>query len=312
MYRVYLSQLLERLQQLLTRIQGYPRHEVIIELAIVWIVVYMAMRFLRGTRGANVVKGMALLLLVATPIVKLFASEAEFERLNFLYSEFFTFAAFVLIVVFQPELRRGLVRLGEARLFRGGGMTLDKIIEEIAGSVAYLSRNKIGGLIVVERQVGIEGIVEAGTQLDAKVSRELLNTIFWPGSALHDMAVVIRDDRIRAAGVQLPLAEGDQISTELGSRHRAAIGLSQESDATIIVVSEETGIISIAERGQLTRNLTVEEMSRLVKHAISGHQPAIRSDDVAEPTEGAATAPAKPSAPAKAAVKSGATSTVAE
>jgi len=291
---VYLTQLLERLQQLLYRIQGYPRHEVIIELAIVWIVVYLAMRFLRGTRGANVVKGMALLLLVATPIIKLFASEAEFERLNFLYSEFFTFAAFVLIVVFQPELRRGLVRLGEARLFRGGGMTLDKVIEEIAGSVSYLHRNKIGGLIVVEREVGIEGIVEAGTQMDAKVSSELLNTIFWPGSALHDMAVVIRDDRIRAAGVQLPLAEGDQISSELGSRHRAAIGLSNESDATVIVVSEETGIISIAERGQLTRNLTVDEMSRLLKHAISGHHVATLAGDPSasdeEPTTKSATA----------------------
>jgi diadenylate cyclase len=128
----------------------------------------------------------------------------------------------------------------------------------------YLAKNKVGALIAIERQVGLGGIVEAGVRVDADVSEELLNTIFWPGSALHDMGVVLRGDRLVAAGVQFPLAEGDSVRQELGSRHRAAIGLSAEVDALILVVSEETGIISVAERGQLTRNLSIEDLRKVL------------------------------------------------
>ena len=131
---------------------------------------------------------------------------------------------------------------------------------------SYLSKNKIGALVAIERQVGLKGIVEAGTKMDASVTKELLNTIFWPGSALHDLGVVIQGDRIVAAGVQFPLAEGERFSSSLGSRHRAAIGLSQEADSLVVVVSEETGTISLAERGQLVRNLSTDGLrSQLVR-----------------------------------------------
>lgn len=263
---------LEQFRQLWERVLGYLRNEpleVFFELAVIWVVVYMMVRFLRGTRGARVIKGMALILIVGTLLVQVLGGEDTFERLKFLYGNFLAFASLMLVIVFQPELRRALVRLGEARLFRSGGLRKARVVEEVLASLAYLSKNKIGALIAFERQVGLRGIIEAGTALDAEVSKELLNTIFWPGSALHDMGVVIRGDRIVAAGVQFPLAEGERIPQELGSRHRAAIGLSQESDALVVVVSEETGTISVADRGELTRGLTADELRPLLSRGVS-------------------------------------------
>jgi diadenylate cyclase len=254
----------DRLTQLLYRLKAIPLHEVVVELALIWIVVYVLVRFLRGTRGAGVIKGMAVVLVVGTLSIKILASESAFERLGLLYNNFLGFASLALVIVFQPELRRGLVRLGEARLFRSSGLRKARVIEEVVGAVAYLSKNKIGSLIVMERQQGLDGLVEAGTRLDAVVTRELLKTIFWPGSALHDMAVVIRAERVLAAGVQLPLAEAEQFSSELGSRHRAAYGLSLEADSLIIVTSEETGTISLAERGRLVRNLSADGLRTLL------------------------------------------------
>jgi diadenylate cyclase len=271
----------DRFHQLSERVGGYLRsepHHVLIELAVIWVVVYVIVRFLRGTRGARVIKGMALILIVGTLTVQVLGGGAAFERLNFLYSNFLAFASLMLVIVFQPELRRALVRLGEASLFRSGGLRKARVIEEVLASLSYLSKNKIGALIAIERQVGLRGISENGTGLDADVSKELLNTIFWPGSALHDMGVVIRGDRIVAAGVQFPLAEGERIPQELGSRHRAAIGLSQECDAIIIVVSEETGTISVAERGELTRGLTIDELRPMLSRGISHLQLAPRED----------------------------------
>ena len=262
----------ELITQLIDRIKGYPVHEVAMELAVIGVAVYIAVRVLHGTRGARVVKGLVLILLVATPIVKLFTSENEYPRLNFLYNQFFTIAMIALVVVFQPELRRALVRLGDARFLRGRGLTQARVIEEIVAAVGYLSKNKIGALIAIEGQMALENVVaDDGTRLDAEVSRELLNTIFWPGSALHDMAVIVRDDRVIAAGVQLPLAEGEKFVSELGSRHRAAIGVSQESDATVVVVSEETGIISIARGGKLVRNLSPDGLQSVLSN---GAEPA--------------------------------------
>lgn len=261
------------------RIQGYFSSEpfaVLFELAVIWVVVYLIVRFLKGTRGARVVWGVALIMIVGTLTLRLFPGGSEtLERLNFLYTNVLGFISFVLVIVFQPELRRALVRIGEGGWFSRVGLRRARVVEELVASVDYLSRNKIGGLIAIERQVGLKGIVEAGTRLDAEVSRQLLNTLFWPGSALHDMGVIIRGDRIIAAGVQFPLAEGNDLAQELGSRHRAAVGLSNEADALIIVVSEETGKISIAERGQLKRGLNIADL----RNALSEGMTKIELDD---------------------------------
>lgn len=260
---------MDRLQQLFTRLNSYPLHEVIIEIALIWALVYLIFRFLRGTRGARVIKGVAVILVLATLVIKVLTGDDSFERLNFLYTGFLGFASLALVVVFQPEIRRALTRLGEARFIRTEGLRKARVTEELLESIAYLSKNKIGAIVAIERQVGLHGITEAGTRLDSHVSKELLNTIFWPGSALHDMGVVLQGDRLVAAGVQFPLAESDEIDTELGSRHRAAIGLSLESDALVIVVSEETGTISVAERGNLERGLSIERLRSLLSRGMS-------------------------------------------
>lgn len=261
------------LQPIFDRIHGYLETEpwqVAFEFAVIAVVVYLIVRFLKGTRGARVVWGVALIMIAGTLILRIFGGgDNTLERLNFLYSNFLGFISLVLVIVFQPELRRALVRIGEAGFFKQSGLRKARVVDEVVTSVDYLARNKIGGLIAVERQVGLKGIVEAGTRLDSEVSHEILNTIFWPGSALHDMGVVIRGDRIVAAGVQFPLAEGDEISQELGSRHRSAIGLSNEADALVIVVSEETGTISIAERGKLTRGLSISDLRKQLSQGMT-------------------------------------------
>lgn len=261
------------------RIRGYLGSEpfaVLFELAVIWVVIYLIVRFLKGTRGARVVWGVALIMIIGTLTLRIFPGGSEtLERLNFLYTNVLAFISFVLVIVFQPELRRALVRIGEGGWFGRTGLRRARVVEELVASVDYLARNKIGGLVAIERQVGLKGIVEAGTRLDAEVSRQLLNTLFWPGTALHDMGVIIRGDRIIAAGVQFPLAEGNDMAQELGSRHRAAIGLSNEADALIIVVSEETGKISIAERGQLRTGLSVADL----RSALSEGMNKVELDD---------------------------------
>ena len=262
--------MLDRLFQIGTRLQGYNPWEVLVQITLIWVVVYFVFRFLRGTRGARVLKGVGLLLMVAMILVAVLGPDASsFAPLRYLLDSFLGFAALALVIVFQPELRRGLVRLGEARLFRGAVMDMERVIDELVKAAEYLSKNKIGAIVAIERDVGLEGIVEVGTRLDAHVSAELLKTIFWPGSALHDMGVVIRGDEMVAAGVQFPLAEGGDLSQELGSRHRAALGLSQETDALVLVISEESGAMSLAERGQLLRKLSPDGLRAMLRRGLS-------------------------------------------
>ncbi|MEZ6193844.1 MAG: diadenylate cyclase CdaA [Phycisphaerales bacterium] len=276
----------DRLYELAERVQGHLREgawEVVAEFAVIWAVVFIVYRFLRGTRGARVIKGVALILVVGVFSIQVFGREGTFERLNLLYSKALPIVSLTLIIVFQPELRRALVRLGEARLFRQTGLRRAQVIEELVAALTYLSKNKIGALIAIERRVGLRGIVELGTRLDAEVTKQLLDTIFWPGSALHDMGVVIRGDRIVAAGVQFPLADSDNVPQELGSRHRAAIGLSQEADALVLIVSEETGTISVAERGELKRGLTPDELRPILSKGFG--TVTMTPKDTATPTE---------------------------
>ena len=283
--------MLDQLVQIATRLRGYNPLGVIIEVALIWAVMWVVWRFLRGTRGARVLKGVGLVLIVALVLTAALPQEAiGFDRLRFLLQGVLGFVAIAMVVVFQPELRRALVRLGEARLFRGTTTELDSVIDEIIGAVAYLSKNKIGAIIAIEREVGLKGIVEEGTRLNAYVSAELLKTIFWPGTALHDMGVVIQNDKIVAAGVQFPLAEGEDIAQELGSRHRAALGISQEADCLVVVVSEETGAISLAERGNLLRKLTADGLRAMLHRSLmqapadraAADQPATDKTDTEE------------------------------
>jgi len=247
----------------------YPWWQVTIELLLIGLVVYWVVRFLRGTRGARMLRGIAFILIALYLIVRLLGAQLGFTRLDFLYGKFLLFASFAIVVVFQPELRRALMRLGETRLFRGWSSQINEEIEALVESAVFCSRRKIGALIAVEREVGLGGIAESGTRLNADLSADLLNTIFWPNSPLHDLGVVVSNGRVMFAGVQFPLAESGELERELGSRHRAAVGMSQESDAVVIIVSEETGDVSIAERGQLIRKLTPEGLRGLLTELLA-------------------------------------------
>ncbi len=249
-----------RISDLLTRLSSYSPWEVAVELVLIWVVIYAIIRFVQGTGAAGALKGLLVVLLVVTVASRVASGDERFDRLSYLADKFLALVAVGLIVIFQPELRRALVRLGEAPFFRGTPPEIASMVAEIAAASKYLSKAKFGGLIVIERQVGLAGLVEEGTTLNADLNAQLLKTIFFPGSALHDLAVIIKGKTIRAAGVQLPLADpADMPDPMLGSRHRAALGLSKECDAVVVVVSEETGRIRIAERGRLSEPMTYEQ-----------------------------------------------------
>lgn len=252
---------LQRIQDLIDRLSGYSPLEVALEFALIWVVVYVALRFVQGTRAAGALKGLLFLLIVATILARLFGNAGTFQRVGYLYDRFLALVAIALIVIFQPELRRALVRLGETSLFRSTPKDISIMVTEVVEAAEYLSRAKFGALIVIERSVALAGIVEGGTTLNAELSARLLQTLFFPGSALHDLAVIVKGRRLVAAGVQLPLAEpGEMPDPSFGSRHRAAIGLSKECDALVVIVSEERGHIRIAERGKLSQPLSGEDL----------------------------------------------------
>jgi len=255
-----MNELIRAMINYLHRVATYNPVVVAVELLLIGAVVWWVMRFLRGTRGARLVKGVAVLLAVVYVVIRLLPAHLGWDRIEFLYGKFLLFAFVAVVVAFQPELRRALVQIGQARLFRGVRGDVEAMIDALVESASYLSRNKIGAVIAVERSVGLLTLVESATPLDASLTTSLLNTIFYPGSALHDMGVIIRNGRIAAAGCQFPLAESEDVDPSLGSRHRAALGLAQESDAVVLVVSEETGRVSLACEGQLSIGLEMENL----------------------------------------------------
>jgi len=247
----------------LHRVATYNWWAVAIELILIGLVIYWAVDFLEGTRGERLFRGVIIILISGVLILNLVVERLDFFRLQYLYKGFLVAVLIIAVTAFQPEIRRALMRIGQSRFSPGSLQHLAKIAEEIIAAVVGLSSAKVGAIIVIERHVAMGELAETGVQMDARVTAELLRTIFHPGSALHDMAVIIRGDRIIAARVQLPLAEaGSMNGVELGSRHRAAVGITSGSDASVIVVSEETGIVSIAQGGELVRNITESQLRK--------------------------------------------------
>jgi diadenylate cyclase len=239
---------------------------VAIELILIGLVVYWVVDFLEGTRGERLFRAVLFILIVGFLVLKLVVNKFPFQRLQYLYNGFLIGVLIIAVAAFQPEVRRALMRIGQSHFWSNASQQLSRTVEELVSAVTELSAARIGAIIVIEKRVALGEFIETGVRLDARVTSELVRTIFHPGAALHDMAVLIRGDRIVAARVQLPLAEpGGVAGAGLGSRHRAAIGITTGSDAVCLVVSEETGIISVAENGKLTRNM---DGSKLKEHLV--------------------------------------------
>jgi diadenylate cyclase len=241
----------------------------LIEIFCLYLVFYFVLRFLQGTRGAGVLRGLVFFVMMALILVLLFVDSLGLYRIEFLMqSEALLLILLPIVVVFQPEIRRILLRLGEAPLLTRFFRSEDPIVPEIVDAAYSLANRKIGALITIEREVGLGAFVEAGTDLDSHASSHLLVTIFWPGSPLHDGAVIIRGSRVAAAGCVFPLTEQPGIARTLGTRHRAAIGVTEESDAISVVVSEETEQVSVAYRGHLRMGLKPGELRAFLEETL--------------------------------------------
>lgn len=236
----------------------------IIDIIIVAFVVYKLLGFIRETRAEQLVKGLVLLV-VATFLSDFF----HLYTLNWLLRGIMTIGLVAIVVVFQPELRRGLEYLGRAKILNGPFEQMDKdrakqVTAEFVKAIEDCSSKKTGALIIIERNTTLNDIVETGTIVDADINKELICNIFYEGAPLHDGAMIVRGDRILAAGCVLPLTQNKSLSKDLGTRHRAGIGITENSDALTIIVSEETGIISVAMDGKLTRFLDVKAVEKLL------------------------------------------------
>lgn len=237
----------------------------IIDILIIAYIVYKAIEFLRETRAGQLVKGIVFLLALYA-----FSIAFELAVLRWLLSAVFGSAIVAIAIIFQPELRRLLERVGQTRIgnLQSGGDESEEIlnsVDKICKAAGQMQKTKTGALIVFERKTQLGEIINTGTMVDAAVSESLVNNIFYPKSPLHDGAVIVRDGRICAASCILPLTQSTVFSSQLGTRHRAAIGMTENSDAIVLIVSEETGTISIAFNGQITRNYTVESAFNEIK-----------------------------------------------
>jgi diadenylate cyclase len=232
----------------------------IIDILIVAAIIYELLLLTRHTRGSALLKGLFLLL-----VIMVVSNLLGLKSLNWLLLAILQNGALVLVILFQPELRKALERMGRSKLLtksnrRNVDEERDTVISEIVQTVVDLSRRRVGALLVFERQTGLEDVIETGTRLNAEVSAPLLENIFEPNTPLHDGAAVIRDDQVIAAACILPLAEASGVSRELGTRHRAAVGISENTDAAVVVITEETGIVSMARDGVLKRPLSTDEL----------------------------------------------------
>lgn len=240
----------------------------VIDILLVAVIIYEFLALIRGTRAA-----LMLIAVTAVAVFFYFVRLGELITLNWLASVLFPYAVFALIVVFAPELRQALARLGRRLTFRNQHGADGDAYDDIVLAANLFSQNQTGALIVIEREVGLRTYIESGVPLDAHLSYDLLATIFRPSAPLHDGAVIIQNDRIAAAACFLPLSMNPVLSTQLGTRHRAAIGITEETDAIAVVVSEETGAISLAISGKIERDMTVEHLRNRLSNVLRRYVP---------------------------------------
>jgi diadenylate cyclase len=225
----------------------------VIDILAVAVIIYQLLQIVRGTRAAHVLAG-----ILTVYIAYQIALRTGLEALRTILASLAPYTAIAIIVLFQSEIRRTLARLGRKRLF--GGYARPESADEILLALAALSRDHTGALIILERDIGLRTFIESGVRLDSQISRDLLLSIFLPGTALHDGAVIVQKDRIAAAACFLPLSVNPAVASSMGTRHRAGIGITEETDCLSLIVSEETGQISVAAFGEIESGLTIERV----------------------------------------------------
>jgi diadenylate cyclase len=230
-------------------------------------IIYYFLLLFRGTRGAAVLTGFIIVLLVVSALTQLF----QLDVINWILSRMLALLAIAVLVIFQPELRRALAQLGSQNPFSSSRLRF-VLIDVLVETARSMSQKRCGALIAVEREIGFRGVVETGVTVDAKATPELLTTIFFENTPLHDGGVVLRGDRIAAAACIFPLTQQQGLSTQFGMRHRAAIGLSEETDALVLVVSEETGDISVANDGRLKHGLDADSLREMLSKMLASPQ----------------------------------------
>lgn len=235
----------------------------LLDILVVWYIFYRIIMLVRGTKAVQLLKGVVIII-----VVKILSWFLQMRMLSFLMDQVISWGVIALVVIFQPEIRRALEHLGRGALFarnKHPHAAEIKMINELDKAIVYMSKRRIGALITIQMNTGLKDYIETGIPLDADISGELLINIFIPNTPLHDGAVIIRDNKIAVAAAYLPLSNSDTIPKELGTRHRAAVGISEVTDALTIVVSEETGGVTITKNNELLRDLTREDYLKFLK-----------------------------------------------
>ena len=241
----------------------------ILDIVLVAFLIYQFLSLVRGTRAAPMLVGVATL-----GLAFYFARLEELRTLNWLLSTLLPYVVFALIVVFQAEIRHALANLGSRVSLMRSSTSVADVYDDIVLAANLFAQNQTGALIIIEREIGLRTYIESGVALDARLSYDLLATIFRPSAPLHDGAVIVQRDRISAAACFLPLSMNPVLSTQLGTRHRAAIGITEETDAVAVIISEETGTISVAVAGSIERDLTVERLRERLSGLLRRYAPA--------------------------------------
>ena len=235
----------------------------LLDILLVWFIIYKLFNIIRGTKAIQLLKGIFVIV-----VVRSLSGLIGLNTLQWLMDQVVTWGVLAIIIIFQPEMRRALEQLGRGKLFSRNNVPEDnvqeRLVEDIVKASAYMAKRRIGALISIEKETGLGDYIETGIPLEAHISSELLINIFIPNTPLHDGAVILQDNRIQAAACYLPLSESPFISKELGTRHRAAIGISEVTDCLTIVISEETGSISLTKSGELYRNLDQETFREML------------------------------------------------
>ncbi|KXH80843.1 diadenylate cyclase CdaA [Sporosarcina sp. HYO08] len=236
----------------------------IVDVLLVWYVFYKLMTIIKGTKAVQLLKGIFVII-----IVRILTDLFGLDTLSWILDQVLPYGFLTIIIIFQPELRRALEQLGRGRLFARTNLQeeeeKERLMDAMSKAVSYMAKRRIGALISIEKETGLSEYIETGIPMNSELTSELLINVFIPNTPLHDGAVIIQKNRIAAAGCYLPLSESPFISKELGTRHRAAIGLSEVTDAITVIVSEETGAVSVTANGDIDRNLNMEEFEARLK-----------------------------------------------